>query len=218
MKLILLGPPGAGKGTQAAQIEKKYNLKQLSTGDMLRSNVSQGTPLGKQAKSIMEAGGLVPDEIMVEMIKDRIQEADCKDGIILDGFPRTVKQAEALDLLLQELETKLDAVIEIKVDDAILIDRVVGRFTCSDCGEGYNKVFKPLKKDGVCDVCGGSNFSYRKDDNTETVKSRLEAYHAQTVPLIPYYNKKGILHVVDGMQSMDDVLKDIDNVLKGLTE
>lgn len=217
MKIILLGPPGAGKGTQAVFVEKKYGLLQLSTGDMLRRNVSEGTLLGNEAKSIMDTGGLVPDNLIVEMIKARIQEPDCLKGIILDGFPRTPFQAKALDDLLDELHTQLDAVIEIKVDDVALVERIVGRFTCATCGEGYNDKFKPSKHKGTCDVCGGKEFSRRKDDNAETITSRLNAYYEQTVPLVPYYKEKGILYSVDGMKPMEKVSEDIDALLKALT-
>lgn len=214
MKLILLGPPGAGKGTQAAKIEKDYGSVQLSTGDMLRAAVSSGSELGRKVKKIMDEGGLVPDDIMVKMIKERISEPDCKDGFILDGFPRTTAQAEALDLMLESLDKSLDNVIEIKVDDATLVERISGRFSCLDCGDGYNKKFKAPKAEGKCDKCGSSNFFHRSDDNAETVLARLKSYHAQTAPLIPYYEKKGVLQSVDGMKPIDEVMQDISCILK----
>jgi adenylate kinase len=214
MKLILLGPPGAGKGTQAAKIEKDYGSVQLSTGDMLRAAVSSGSELGKEVKKIMDEGGLVPDDIMVNMIKERISEPDCKGGFILDGFPRTTAQAVALDLMLESLNKSLDNVIEIKVDDVALVERIAGRFSCLDCGEGYNKKFKAPKQQDKCDKCGGSNFFHRSDDNAETVSARLKSYHAQTAPLIHYYEKKGVLQTVDGMKPIDEVMKDISDILK----
>lgn len=218
MKLILLGPPGAGKGTQASRIQEKLGVVQLSTGDMLRAAVSSGSELGLQAKTIMEAGKLVPDEVMIGMIQERITKDDCKLGFILDGFPRTSAQAEALDIMLGKLNKALDGVIEIQVDDQALVERIAGRFTCAKCGEGYNKELKPLKKEGVCDKCGSSEFKFRDDDRKETVAARLKAYHGQTAPLIPYYKEKKILFSVDGMESIDQVTKNINNILKRLTE
>lgn len=218
MKLILLGPPGAGKGTQSATIEQHYGSVQLSTGDMLRAAVASGSELGKKAKEIMESGGLVPDEIMISMIRDRISQADCKNGFILDGFPRTRAQAEALDVMLKDLDKSLDAVIEMQVDDSVLVDRIAGRFTCAKCGEGYNRKFKNPKKEGVCDRCGGVEFKHRSDDNAETVSARLKAYHAQTAPLIPYYKEKGVLFSVDGMAPIEEVTKSIETLLKRLTD
>jgi adenylate kinase len=218
MKLILLGPPGAGKGTQAARIEGKFSIIQLSTGDMLRAAVKSGSELGMKAKAVMEAGGLVSDEIMISMIRDRISQVDCKNGFILDGFPRTVAQAQALDEMLAGLGKDLDAVIEISVDDKILTERISGRFTCSTCGEGYNKKFKLPINDMVCDKCGGDKFTQRSDDNVETVLARLNAYHELTAPLVPYYREKGILKVVDGMKDIDEVTININDILKRLTE
>ncbi|MDB2414251.1 adenylate kinase [Rickettsiales bacterium] len=217
MRLILLGPPGAGKGTQASYIENKYSIIQLSTGDMLRSEVANLTDLGKQAKKIMDAGELVSDDIMISMIRNRIVAEDCKNGFILDGFPRTTAQAEALDVMLREESMGLDCVIEIKVDDEALIERIVGRFTCAACGEGYNNKFKKPAKEGVCDKCGSTEFKSRDDDNEKTVRSRLESYHRQTAPLIPYYKEKGVLKTVDGMLLIDEVTKNIDYLLKRLT-
>ena len=216
MIVILLGPPGAGKGTQAQRIESTQGLVQLSTGDMLRAAVAAGTEVGKKAKDFMDAGKLVTDEIVVGIIADRIDEDDCKQGFLLDGFPRTVAQAEALDNMLNQKQLKLDAVIEMQVDDEALVDRVTGRYTCADCNQGYHDVNLKPKVDGVCDNCGSTNFKRRADDNRETVSSRLESYHAQTAPLLPYYEAKGVLKVVDGMADIDDVTAQISNVLSAL--
>jgi adenylate kinase len=213
MNIVLLGPPGAGKGTQARQLQDRYGLVQLSTGDMLRAAVAAGTPLGQKAKKIMEAGQLVPDDVIVGMIADRIGQPDCGNGFILDGFPRTVPQAEALDKMLSERGQKLDHVVEMKVDDAALIDRVSGRFSCAKCGAGYHDRHKPTKKAGVCDVCGGTEFTRRADDNAETIKARLAAYHAQTAPILPYYRAKGVLQTVDGMAPIEAVAGAIERVL-----
>jgi adenylate kinase len=218
MKLILLGPPGAGKGTQASRIEEKFGIIQLSTGDMLRAAVASGSEIGQKAKSIMESGGLVSDDIMVAMIRERISQPDCKNGFILDGFPRTSAQAAALDVMLAELGKSLDAVIEMQVDDEALVGRISGRFTCAKCGEGYNEKFKVPHKDGVCDKCGSTEFKRRSDDNAETVSTRLKSYHAQTAPLVPYYGEKGILFAVDGMKNIDEVTFDINSILKRLTD
>ena len=216
MKLILLGPPGAGKGTQATRIEDKYSIVQLSTGDMLRAAVSSGSELGLKAKAVMDAGGLVPDDVIIGMIEQRIAAEDCTEGFILDGFPRTTAQAEALDVMLEKQGKALDGVIEIQVDDSALVKRIAGRFTCAGCGEGYNKELKPLKTEGKCDKCGGSEFKFRDDDRAETVAARLAAYHELTAPLIPYYKERGILFSVDGMLEIDQVTKDINDVLSGL--
>jgi adenylate kinase len=205
MNIVLLGPPGAGKGTQARRLQDDYGLIQLSTGDMLRAAVAAGTPLGLKAKKIMEAGQLVPDDLIVGMIADRIAQPDCKNGFILDGFPRTVPQAQALDVMLSDRQQKLDYVVEMKVDDAALIDRVSGRFSCAKCGAGYHDRHKPTQKPGICDVCGSTNFTRRADDNAETIKARLGAYHAQTAPILPYYQSKGILKSVDGMAPIEAV-------------
>ena len=213
MNLILLGPPGAGKGTQAKRLEDSRGLIQLSTGDMLRAAVASGSEVGKKAKAIMERGELVSDEIMIAMIRDRIQLPDCKNGFILDGFPRTTAQAEALDRMLGQMGLKLDHVIEMKVNDSVLVDRITGRYSCAKCGAGYHDRFQKPKKDGVCDVCGSTEFSRRKDDNAETVTARLSAYHAQTAPLLPYYQGRGVLKSVDGMAEIDEVTRQLEAVL-----
>lgn len=214
MNLILLGPPGAGKGTQAKRLEDRHGLVQLSTGDMLRAVVASGVPLGQQAKEIMAAGKLMPDELMIEMIADRISKPDCTTGFILDGFPRTVPQAEALDRMLEEKGLRLDQVIEMKVDDAALVERITGRYTCTKCGQGYHDKFQTPKADGVCDVCGSTEFTRRADDNAETVTTRLAAYHKQTAPILPYYKERGVLETVDGMADIDVVTEQIEALLK----
>ncbi|MEL0111970.1 MAG: adenylate kinase [Rickettsiales bacterium] len=205
MILILLGPPGCGKGTQAKRLEDTRGLVQLSTGDMLRAAVASGSEMGQQAKKVMDAGELMPDEIMIKIISDRIDEPDCKNGFILDGFPRTSPQAEALDRLLAEKTLTLGKVIELKVDEEALVERITGRYSCSKCGAGYHDKFQKPKQDGVCDACGSSEFTRRSDDNEETVRSRLSAYHAQTAEIVPYYRAKGILAEIDGMLDIEDV-------------
>lgn len=207
MNIVLLGPPGAGKGTQAKRLQDRFGLVQLSTGDMLRAAVASGSEVGRKAKTIMDAGQLVPDDVVVALIADRIAQADCKKGFILDGFPRTTKQAEALDTMLAAKGLKLDHVIEMQVDDAALVDRISGRYTCKSCGIGYHDRFQRPKVPGVCDKCGSTEFVRRADDNAETVKTRLAAYHAQTAPILPYYRAKGTLQEVDGMAPIDDVTK-----------
>ncbi|MBW7851292.1 MAG: adenylate kinase [Rhodospirillales bacterium] len=200
-----MGPPGGGKGTQAKILQDRYGIIQLSTGDMLRAAVASGSEVGRQAKAVMEAGKLVSDELIIDMISQRIDQPDCQNGFILDGFPRTVPQAEALDRMLAEKGLKLAFAIEIRVPDDYIVERITGRFSCAKCGAGYHDKFQKPKKDGVCDVCGGTEFIRRADDNAETVKKRLDAYHAQTAPIIPYYGGKSILRVVDGTQSIDQV-------------
>ena len=216
MNLILLGPPGAGKGTQAKKLTDERGLVQLSTGDMLRAEVASGSALGVEAKKIMDAGQLVSDAIMISMIDKRIDQPDCAKGFVLDGFPRTEPQAEALDAMLAKKGKKIDAVIELSVDEAALIERISGRFTCAKCGAGYHDTFHRPAKDGVCDKCGGTEFTRRADDNAETVKARLVAYRKQTAPILPYYKGKGLLHSVDGMAAMSDVAGQIDQVLQGV--
>jgi adenylate kinase len=215
MNLILLGPPGAGKGTQAQRLQDEKGLKQLSTGDMLRAEAKSGSALGKRAAGIMERGELVPDDLIISLIEARIAQPDCKNGFILDGFPRTTAQAEALDRMLAQRGLKLDRVIEMTVDEQALTDRITGRFSCAKCGAGYHDRFKQPKKPGICDVCGGAEFMRRKDDNVETVTARLRAYHDQTAPLLPYYKGRGVLRSVDGMASMDAVYKQILEALPG---
>jgi len=215
MNIILLGPPGAGKGTQAQRLQTDVGMIQLSTGDMLRAAVKSGSALGQQAKGIMDAGKLVPDELMVGLIEDRIAQPDAAKGFILDGFPRTEAQAGALDKMLARSGNKLDRVIEMEVDEKALTERVIGRFTCARCGTGYHDKFKRPKVDGVCDVCGSTEFTRRKDDNAETMKTRMAAYRAQTEPLLPYYRAKGVLKTVDGMAAMDEVYRQIRAVLAG---
>lgn len=203
--LILLGPPGAGKGTQARMLEEKFGLVQLSTGDLLRAAVAAGTEAGKAAKAVMEAGDLVSDEIVIAILRDRLAEPDCASGVILDGFPRTTVQAEALDTLLAEMGQKIDAAISLEVEDTEMVTRIFGRFTCGSCGEGYHDTFKPTAKPGVCDKCGATDMKRRADDNAETVAQRLEAYHAQTAPLITYYERKGALQRLDAMGDIDAI-------------
>lgn len=212
-RLILMGPPGGGKGTQAKRLQDRYGIVQLSTGDMLRAAVKAGSPIGKQAKAVMDAGKLVSDDIMVGLIAERIDQPDAAKGFILDGFPRTVPQAQALDKLLKDKGIKLDSVIEVAVPDARLIERITGRFTCAKCGEGYHDKFKQTHKAGVCDACGGTEFNRRADDKAETVVPRLKAYHDQTAPLMPYYKAQGLLKVIDGDRDMDVVTKELESVL-----
>jgi adenylate kinase len=213
MNLILLGPPGAGKGTQAKEIENRHGLVQLSTGDMLRAAVKAGTEVGKRAKSIMERGELVPDEVVISIIAERISQPDCQRGFILDGFPRTLGQASALDEMLARKGKQLDAVIELKVDYNQLVERIVGRYSCAKCGEGYHDRFKRPETRGVCNVCGGTEFTRRADDNAETVTTRMMAYYRDTSPLIGYYYCKGSLKSVDGMAVIGDVTKGIEAIL-----
>lgn len=211
MNIILLGPPGAGKGTQSDFLRDTYHLTKLATGDMLRAAVKEGTELGKQADAVMKAGQLVSDEIMIGIIRDAIKQ--CPKGFILDGFPRTTGQARALDEMLMEENKKLDFVIELKVDDKALVERISGRYSCGDCGAGYHVTFSPTSVEGTCDACGGHKMTRRADDNAETVAKRLEAYHAQTAPIIPYYAAHGNLRTVDGMADIPEVTREINAIL-----
>jgi adenylate kinase len=213
MNLILLGPPGAGKGTQAKRLQDSLGIVQLSTGDILRAAVSAGTEVGRRAKEVMDRGELVSDEIMIAIISERIDQPDCKPGFILDGFPRTTRQAEALDAMLRQKGLRLDHVIEMAVDETALVERIVGRFSCARCGAGYHDKFQRPRVTGICDQCGATEFKRRADDNSETVKARLAAYRAQTQPILPYYRSKGILARVDGMAEIDVVTRQIQGVL-----
>lgn len=215
MRLILLGPPGAGKGTQAANIVKNYNIPHISTGDIFRKNIKEGTELGLKAKAFMDRGELVPDSLVVEIVEDRLKEADCKEGFLLDGFPRTVVQAEALDKVLADMELSLDTVVNIKVDPNLLVKRAVGRRICKSCGATYHIEFNPSVKEGICDVCDGELYQ-RSDDNEETVTNRIKVYTDETSPLIDYYTNKKVLINIDGEQDIDKVFVDINVTLRGL--
>ncbi|AUQ53975.1 adenylate kinase Adk [Phaeobacter inhibens] len=215
--LILLGPPGAGKGTQARKLEQGFGLVQLSTGDLLRAAVAAGTPAGLAAKAVMEAGELVSDEIVINILRDRLAEPDCAKGVILDGFPRTTVQAEALDRLLAESGQQINAAVSLEVDDAAMVARVAGRYTCGGCGEGYHDQFKQPRMAGTCDACGSTDMTRRADDNAETVTSRLAAYHAQTAPLISYYDGKGVLNRIDAMGEINQIATALSAVVKSAT-
>lgn len=204
LRAVLLGPPGAGKGTQAVRLVEKYEIPHISTGDIFRKNIKEGTELGKKAQEYMNAGALVPDELVVDLVKDRLQQNDCKNGFLLDGFPRTIFQAEKLDEFLSESNLKMDIVINLKVEKEALIKRLTGRRVCKDCGASYHIVNIPPKKEGVCDICGGELIQ-RKDDNIETVENRINVYEEQTAPLIGYYKEAGSLVDFDGEASLDEV-------------
>ncbi len=213
MNLIFLGPPGAGKGTQAQRLVERLGIAQLSTGDVLRKAVAAGTDLGLKAKAIMESGKLVSDEIIISMLSARIDQPDCAKGFILDGFPRTVPQAEALDAMLGKKSLRLHAVIELRVDDAALVERISGRFSCAKCGTSYHDLFRQPLAAGICDNCGSHEFIRRPDDKRETVAARLAAYHGQTAPLLPYYEAHGQLYSVDGMAEIDEVTAELVRIL-----
>ena len=213
MHILLMGPPGAGKGTQAANLVKEFTIPHISTGDMFRAAVKEGTELGKQAKACMDAGKLVPDEVTIGIVRERLAKPDCGKGFILDGFPRTVEQAAALDTILADLKIKLTSVFNINVPAADLIERAVGRRICKKCGATYHVKFNPAKKDGICDVCGGELYQ-RADDSEATMKNRLSVYEAQTKPLVDYYKKAGLYVEVDGRQAIDKVFADVVQRLK----
>ena len=214
MNIILLGPPGAGKGTQAKLVEERHGMKQLSTGDMLRAAVATGTETGRKAREIMDRGELVSDEIVIGIIADRLDAPDVRKGFILDGFPRNTAQAEALDQMLTGKGLKLDAVFEMKVDDEALVERITGRHTCATCGKGYHDRFEKPKVQGVCDVCGSTDFTRRADDNEKTVRDRLAVYNQQTAPLVAYYGGRGALKTIDGMADITQVTRQIEDVLR----
>lgn len=215
MNLVLMGLPGAGKGTQAERIVEKYNIPHISTGDMFRAAIKEGTELGMKAKSFMDQGALVPDEVTIGIVKERLGKDDCKQGFLLDGFPRTVPQAEALEVLLTELDRQIHYVINIDVDTSKLMERLTGRRICKSCGATYHMVFNPPAEEGVCDKCGGELYQ-RSDDNAETVGNRLEVNIKQTQPLLDFYSEKGYLENINGDQDIEDVFKDLDRLLGGL--
>lgn len=216
MRLILLGPPGAGKGTQAHRLVERHGIPQLSTGDMLRAAVAAGTPVGQRAKAVMDAGKLVSDDIVNAIVSERLDQPDCNRGFILDGFPRTLVQADATTAMLASKGMDLSCVIEIRVDDDILVGRIAGRYTCANCGFGYHDENLKPAKEGVCDKCGSTEFKRRADDNADTVRTRLQAYYKETSPLLGYYYAKGLLKAVDGMAEIDAVTEEIEALLTTL--
>ena len=216
MRVVMLGPPGAGKGTQARLLQQAVGVPQISTGDMLRAAQHNGSSLGAAARRYMDAGQLVPDEVVIGLVEQRLEAADCARGFILDGFPRTVRQAEALDAMLANRSQGLDAVIEMVVDDAVLVERIAGRYSCAKCGAVYHDKTQQPKVPGICDVCGSKEFKRRPDDNPQTVQARLQEYYQQTAPIVPYYKKKNLLRQVDGMAEVDAVTRQIEAVLEGL--
>jgi adenylate kinase len=213
MNLILLGPPGAGKGTQAKRLAQTHGLVHLATGDMVRAAIASGSEVGRRVKAIYDAGQLVPDDIIIQMIADRIGQPDCARGFILDGFPRTVPQAEALDAMLAERGQALNHVILLEVDEAALVDRIAGRFTCQGCGASFHERYRRPQVEGVCEVCGGTDLVHRADDRPEAVKTRFEVYRRQTEPILPYYRARGILRTVNGMADIDEVTRQIEQLL-----
>ena len=213
MNLILLGPPGAGKGTQAKRLAQTHGLVQLATGDMVRAAIASGSEVGRRVKAIYDAGQQVPDDIIIQMIADRIGQPDCARGFILDGFPRTVPQAEALDAMLAERGQALNHVILLEVDEAALVDRIAGRFTCQGCGASFHERYRRPRVEGTCDVCGSTDLVHRADDRPEAVKTRFEVYRRQTEPILPYYRARGILRTVNGMADIDEVTRQIEQLL-----
>lgn len=216
MRLILLGPPGAGKGTQAQRLVERYGIPQLSTGDMLRSAVNAGTEVGLRAKAVMDAGKLVSDEIVNAIVSERLDQEDCQSGFILDGYPRTLQQADALTHMLDSKGMSLACVIEMRVDDEVLVDRIAGRYTCANCGAGYHDTNLRPQREGVCDRCGSTEFKRRADDNADTVRTRLQAYYKETSPLLGYYYALGLLRTVDGMAEIDSVTEELEDLLESL--
>ena len=212
MRLVLLGAPGAGKGTQAVRLSKEYDIPQISTGDIFRYNIKNGTPLGKLAKEYIDKGGLVPDEVTISIVKDRIQQEDCRKGFILDGFPRTIPQAESLDKVLEEMDAAIDYALNVDVVDEVIVNRLSGRRVCPECGKVYHTVNEPPKKDGICDLDGAALIQ-RDDDKEETIRKRLMTYHEQTEPLIDFYGKQGKLATVEGNQSIERTSREIDEIL-----